>query len=165
MSEEVQNTEAAEAVETQAVETPVVEETKAPVAVLELEVAGEEVEVPAKFKAVVDAIESMSVLDLHELVKLFEKKFGVSAAAMAVSGGAVGEAVEEKDEFDVELTSFGEAKIPVMKAVKEVLGLGLKEAKDLVESAPVVIKTGMKKDEAEALKASIDAVGGKATLK
>lgn len=156
MSEEVQNTEA------------VVEETQTPATEeAVVETAGEEVEVPAKFKAVVDAIESMSVLDLHELVKLLEKKFGVSAAAAAFAGAGAGagEAAEEKDEFDVELTSFGEAKIPVMKAVKEALGLGLKEAKDLVESAPVVVKPGMKKDEAEALKAAIETAGGKATLK
>jgi large subunit ribosomal protein L7/L12 len=156
MSEEVQNTEAVvEATETK-VEAPVVEEAK-----------GEEVSVPAKFKAVVDSIESMSVLDLHELVKLLEKKFGVSAAAAAFAGAGAGagEAAEEKDEFDVELSGFGEAKIPVMKAVKEALGLGLKEAKDLVESAPVVVKAGMKKDEAEALKAAIEAAGGKAALK
>jgi large subunit ribosomal protein L7/L12 len=142
MSEEVKNTEV------------VVEETAT-------------VEVPAKFKAVVDAIESMSVLDLHELVKLLEKKFGVSAAAAAFAGAGAGagEAAEEKDEFDVELTGVGEAKIAVMKAVKEALGLGLKEAKDLVEAAPTVIKTGAKKDEAEALKAQIEAAGGKATLK
>jgi len=155
MSEEVKNTEAVE--ETQ---TPATEEAVA-------ETAGEEVEVPAKFKAIVDSIESMSVLDLHELVKLFEKKFGVSAAAVAVAGAGAGagEAAEEKDEFDVELTSFGEAKIPVMKAVKEVLGLGLKEAKELVESAPVVIKEGVKKEDAEALKTSIESVGGSVTLK
>lgn len=146
MSEEVQNTEA------------VVEAT---------ETKGEEVSVPAKFKAVVDSIESMSVLDLHELVKLLEKKFGVSAAAATFAGAGAGssEAAEEKDEFDVELTSFGDAKIAVMKAVKEVLGLGLKEAKDLVEAAPAIVKAGMKKDEAEALKAQIEAAGGKATLK
>lgn len=149
MSEEVKNTEAV-VEETQTAETNTTET----------------VEVPAKFKTIVDSIESMSVLDLHELVKLLEKKFGVSAAAVAVAGGsASGEAAEEKDEFDVELTSFGEAKIPVMKAVKEALGLGLKEAKDLVESAPVVVKPGMKKDEAEALKAAIETAGGKATLK
>ena len=142
MSEEVKNTEV------------VVEETTA-------------VEVPAKFKAVVDAIESMSVLDLHELVKLLEKKFGVSAAAAAFAGAGAGagEAAEEKDEFDVELTSVGDAKIGVMKAVKEALGLGLKEAKDLVEAAPTVVKAGVKKDEAEALKAAIEAAGGKANLK
>ncbi len=155
MSEEVKNTEAVEETQTPAAEEAVVE------------TAGEEVEVPAKFKAIVDAIESMSVLDLHELVKLLEKKFGVSAAAAAFAGAGAGagEAAEEKDEFDVELTSFGEAKIPVMKAVKEVLGLGLKEAKELVESAPVVIKEAMKKEDAEALKTSIESVGGSVTLK
>lgn len=155
MSEEVKNTEAVEETQTPAAEEAVIE------------TAGEEVEVPAKFKAIVDAIESMSVLDLHELVKLLEKKFGVSAAAAAFAGAGagVGEAAEEKDEFDVELTSFGEVKIPVMKAVKEVLGLGLKEAKELVESAPVVIKEAMKKEDAEALKTSIESVGGSVTLK
>ncbi|MEZ4114063.1 MAG: 50S ribosomal protein L7/L12 [Candidatus Paceibacterota bacterium] len=130
--------------------------------------ANEAVEVPAKFKTLVESIDSMSVLDLHELVKLLEKKFGVSAAAVAVMGGAgagAGEAAEEKTEFNVELVSFGEAKIPVMKAVKEALGLGLKEAKDLVESAPVVVKEGMKKEDAEALKKSIEEAGGKAELK
>lgn len=128
----------------------------------------EAVEVPAKFKTLVETIDTMSVLDLHELVKLLEKKFGVSAAAVAVMGGGAGagaEAAEEKTEFNVELVSFGEAKIPVMKAVKEALGLGLKEAKDLVESAPVVVKEGMKKEDAEALKKSIDEAGGKAELK
>lgn len=128
----------------------------------------EAVEVPAKFKTLVESIDSMSVLDLHELVKLLEKKFGVSAAAVAVMGGAgagAGEAAEEKTEFNVELTSFGEAKIPVMKAVKEALGLGLKEAKDLVEAAPCVIKEGMKKEDAEALKKAIEEAGGKVELK
>ena len=128
----------------------------------------EAVEVPAKFKTLVESIDSMSVLDLHELVKLLEKKFGVSAAAVAVMGGAgagAGEAAEEKTEFNVELTSFGEAKIPVMKAVKEALGLGLKEAKDLVEAAPCVIKEGRKKEDAEALKKAIEEVGGKVELK
>ncbi len=126
------------------------------------------VEVPAKFKSIVETIDTMSVLDLHELVKLLEKKFGVSAAAVAVMGGgasASADAAEEKTEFNVELASFGEAKIPVMKAVKEALGLGLKEAKDLVESAPVVVKEGMKKEDAEALKKAIEEAGGKAELK
>lgn len=126
------------------------------------------VEVPAKFKTLVETIDTMSVLDLHELVKLLEKKFGVSAAAVAVMGGGAGasaDAAEEKTEFNVELTSFGEAKIPVMKAVKEALGLGLKEAKDLVESAPVVVKEGMKKEDAETLKKAIEEAGGKAELK
>lgn len=130
-----------------------------------VEEAGAEVQVPAKFKSIVSAIEEMSVLDLNELVKLFEKKFGVSAAAVAVAGAASGEAVEEKTEFNVELTSFGEAKIPVMKVVKEALGLGLKEAKELVEAAPTVVKEGMKKEDAEALKKQIEEAGGKAELK
>lgn len=128
----------------------------------------EAVAVPAKFKTLVESIDKMSVLDLHELVKLLEKKFGVSAAAVAVMGGGAGagaEAAEEKTEFNVELTSFGEAKIPVMKAVKEALGLGLKEAKDLVESAPCMVKEGMKKEDAEALKKSIEDAGGKVELK
>lgn len=161
MADEVKNTEAVE--ETK---TPAVEETKAEVKEeVVAEAEGADVEIPAKFKTMVDSIESMSVLDLHELVKLLEKKFGVSAAAVAVAGVAGGDAAEEKDEFDVELTSFGEAKIPVMKAVKEALGLGLKEAKELVESAPVAIKEGVKKEEAEELKAKIEEVGGKVELK
>ncbi|PCI19572.1 50S ribosomal protein L7/L12 [Candidatus Wolfebacteria bacterium] len=129
------------------------------------EEAGEDVEVPAKFKDIVEKIETMSVLDLHELVKLFEKKFGVSAAAVAVAGGGAGEAAEEKDEFTVELTSDGGAKIPVMKAVKEILALGLKEAKDIVEGAPSVLKEGVKKEEAEEMKKKIEDVGGKVELK
>lgn len=126
-----------------------------------------EVEVPEKFKAIVDSIESMSVLDLHELVKLLEKKFGVSAAAVAVAGApaAGGEAAEEKSTFDVELTDAGAQKIAVIKAVKGSLGLGLKEAKDLVDGAPAMLKTGMKKEEAEALKAEVEAAGGKVELK
>ena len=129
--------------------------------------ANEAVEVPAKFKTLVESIDSMSVLDLHELVKLLEKKFGVSAAAVAVMGGGAGagEAAEEKTDFAVHLVSFGDAKIPVMKAVKEALGLGLKEAKDLVEAAPCAVKEGMKKEDAEALKKSIEDAGGKVELK
>lgn len=125
------------------------------------------VEVPAKFADLVSKIEGMSVLDLHELVKVLEAKFGVSAAAVAVAGPAAGagEAAEVKDSFTVELTSGGEQKIAVMKIVKEVLALGLKEAKDLVDGAPSVLKQGMKKDEAEDLKKKIEEVGGKVTLK
>lgn len=127
---------------------------------------GEEVEVPAKFKDIVDAIENMSVLDLHELVKLFEKKFGVSAAAVAVAGGAAaGEEAEEKTSFDVELTSAGDSKIGVIKAVKGALGLGLKEAKELVDGAPATLKAGMSKEDAEALKAEVEAAGGSVELK
>lgn len=124
------------------------------------------VEVPAKFKSIVEAIESMSVLDLNELVKLFEKKFGVSAAAVAVAGPAAGAAaVEEKDDFTVVLTSDGGAKIAVMKVVKEALGLGLKEAKDMVDGIPATLKEGMKKEDAEALKKAIEDAGGKVELK
>lgn len=135
-------------------------------AVTEAEAEGEEVEVPAKFKDIVEKIENMAVLELNELVKLLEKKFGVSAAAVAVAGPAGGDAdAEEKDEFIVELTSFGEAKIPVMKVVKEILGLGLKEAKDIVEGAPSILKEGAKKEEAEEMKKKLEEAGGKVELK
>lgn len=124
------------------------------------------VEVPAKFKSVVESIESMSVLDLHELVKLLEKKFGVSAvAAVAVAGGAAAGGAEEKTDFTVVLTSDGGAKIPVMKVVKEALGLGLKEAKDLVDNLPATLKEGAKKEDAEALKKQLEEAGAKVELK
>ena len=127
----------------------------------------EVVEVPAKFKDLVEKVESMSVLELHELVKVLEKKFGVSAAAVAVAGPAAGagEAAEEKSSFNVELTAIGEQKIAVIKVVKELLGLGLKEAKELVESAPAMVKEGLKKEEAEDMKKKIEEAGGKVTLK
>lgn len=129
--------------------------------------AEETVEVPAKFKKLVDEIEKMSVLELHELVKVLEKKFDVSAAAVAVAapGAGAAEAAEEKSSFTVELTAGGDQKIQVIKAVKEVLGLGLKEAKDLVDGAPSVLKENMPKEEAEALKTRIEEAGGKVTLK
>ena len=110
----------------------------------------------------------MSVIDLHELVKVLEEKFGVSAAAVAVAGPAAagaGEEAEAKSTFTVELTSAGEGKIAVMKVVKEALALGLKEAKDLVDGAPSVLKDGVKKEEAEEIKKKIEEVGGKVTLK
>ncbi len=122
-------------------------------------------ETPAKFKAIVDSLESMTVLDLHELVKFLEGKFGVSAAAVAVAGPAAGAAVEEKSTFNVELKDAGASKINVIKVVKEALGLGLKEAKDLVDAAPKVIKEGVKKEDAEKLKKDIEAAGGKVELK
>lgn len=127
--------------------------------------AGEEVEVPAKFKDLVEQVENMSVLELNELVKLLEKKFGVSAAAVAVAGPAAGGAAEEQSEFTVVLASDGGAKIPVMKAVKEILGLGLKEAKELVEGIPADIKSGVSKEEAEEIKGKIEEAGGKVELK
>ncbi len=125
------------------------------------------VETPSKFKSVVESIEAMSVLDLHELVKHLEEKFGVSAAAVAVAApaGGAGAAAEEKSTFDVELTDGGATKIAVIKAVKEALGLGLKEAKDLVDAAPSMLKTGMKKEEANGLKGAVEGAGGKVTLK
>ena len=124
------------------------------------------IEIPAKFKTIVESIEKMSVLDLNELVKLLEKKFGVSAAAVAVAGPAVAaEAAEEKSAFNVELTDGGAQKIAVIKVVKELLGLGLKEAKDMVDGAPIMMKEGMKKDDAQALKKRIEEAGGKVTLK
>src|SRR3989338_9205520 len=112
----------------------------------------EQVEVPAKFKTLVESIETMSVLDLAELVKLLEKKFGVSAAAPAMMMAAGGAAAEEKTSFDVELTACGDNKIGVIKVVREITGLGLKEAKDMVDGAPKVVKEGVSKDKAEEIK-------------
>jgi large subunit ribosomal protein L7/L12 len=154
----------APAEETQA-EAPAEEATDAPAAD-DASDEGEDVEVPEEFQALVDQVENMSVMQLNTLVKVLEKKFGVSAAAVAVAGaGAGGDAAEEKDEFDVELTSDGGAKIPVMKVVKEILGLGLKEAKEFVEGVPAMIKTGVKKEEAEEIKAKVEEAGGKVELK
>lgn len=125
------------------------------------------VEVPAKFKKLVEEIEAMSVLDLSELVKVFEKKFGVSAAAVAVAGpAAAGAAADEgKSTVNVELTDAGAAKIQVIKVVKEALGLGLKEAKDLVDGAPNMLKENASKEDAEDLKKKIEEAGGKVTFK
>ena len=121
----------------------------------------------SKFDSFMKDLESASVLELNDLVKAIEEKFGVSAAAVAASGPAAGatEAVEEKDAFTVVLASAGEQKIAVMKVVKEVLGLGLKEAKDLVDAAPSTLKEGMKKAEADELKKKIEIAGGKIELK
>lgn len=127
-----------------------------------------EFEVPAAFKKIVEEIEKMSVLELSELVKVFEKKFGVSAAAVAVAGPAAGGAAgadEGKSSVNVELTDAGANKIQVIKAVKEALGLGLKEAKDLVDGAPSMLKENAGKDEAEDLKKKIEEAGGKVTFK
>lgn len=124
-------------------------------------------ETPTKFKSVVEAIEKMSVVDLNELVKFLEQKFGVSAAAVAVAAPGAGAVAggEEKTIFTVELKDSGAQKIAVIKVVKEVLGLGLKEAKDVVDSTPKVLKEGMKKAEAEELKKKIEEAGGKVELK
>ncbi|MBU0620142.1 50S ribosomal protein L7/L12 [Patescibacteria group bacterium] len=130
------------------------------------------VEVPAKFKSLVEEIEKMSVLNLAELVKILEKKFGVSASApaMMMAGGASGaggaeEQKEEKTIFDVELTEMGGNKIAVIKAVKAITDIGLKDAKDLVEAAPKMIKQGVKKEEAEEIKKQLEEAGAKVTLK
>lgn len=126
----------------------------------------EDVVVPEKFAKLVAEIEKMSVLDLAELVKILEGKFGVSAAAPAAAAAAApAEAAEEKTEFDVELTEAGANKIAVIKAVRAITELGLKEAKDLVDAAPKVIKEGVKKEEAENMKKQMEEAGGKVTLK
>ncbi len=118
-----------------------------------------------KFADLLTKIDNMSVIELHELVKAIEEKFGVSAAAVAAAPAA-GEVVEEgKDAYTVHLVSAGEQKIAVMKIVKEVLALGLKDAKDLVDGAPVDLKAGVKKAEAEELKKKIEEAGGKVELK
>jgi large subunit ribosomal protein L7/L12 len=128
-----------------------------------------EVIVPEKFKSLVEQIEKLSVLDLAELVKILEEKFGVSAAAPAMMVGAVAGAaaapVEEKTSFDVELTDSGSNKIAVIKAVRALTSLGLKEAKDLVDGAPKMLKEGIKKEEAETIKKQLEEAGAKATIK
>lgn len=115
----------------------------------------------------IEEVKELSVLELNELVKALEEEFGVSAAAVAVAGPAVagGAAAEEKSEFDVILASFGDAKMAVIKVVKEITGLGLKESKELVESAPKAIKEGVSKAEAEELQKKIEDAGGKVELK
>lgn len=132
--------------------------------------ADEEVKaVPEKFKVLVEHIEKLSVLELSELVKVLEDKFGVSAAAPMMMGGgapaAGAAAAEEKTEFTVELTDGGANKISVIKVVREITGLGLKEAKDLVDGAPKAIKENVAKAEAEDIKKKVEEAGGKAVLK
>ena len=122
-------------------------------------------------EGILEEVKKLSVLELADLVKAMEEEFGVSAAApVAVAGGAApaagGEAaVEEKDSFDIELTAGGSQKIPCIKIVREITGLGLKEAKDMVDGAPKVIKEGVKKDEAEEMKKKLEEVGATVTLK
>lgn len=130
------------------------------------EAQAEKADIPKEFKALVEQIEKMSVLELHKLVKVLEERFGVSAQAVAVAAPvAATAAAAEQSLFTVELTSGGSQKIAVIKVVKAALGLGLKEAKDLVEGAPAVLKTGMKKEEAENIKKQIEEAGGQVTLK
>ena len=116
----------------------------------------------------IEAIKELSVLELNDLVKACEEEFGVSAAAgvvVAAAGAGAGAAAEEKDEFDVELTEVGPNKVKVIKVVREATGLGLKEAKDLVDAAPKMLKEGASKAEAEDIKAKLEAEGAKVTLK
>ena len=130
-----------------------------------------EIEVPKKFKSLVEEIEKMSVLDLSELVKILEDKFGVSSAAPmmlaagAVAGAGEADAEEEKSAFDVELTAGGESNINVIKAIRAVTELGLKEAKDLVDGAPKVVKEAVPKEEAEEMKKKLEEAGAQVTLK
>ncbi|MFH1426389.1 MAG: 50S ribosomal protein L7/L12 [Candidatus Kerfeldbacteria bacterium] len=130
-----------------------------------------DVVVPEKFKKLVEEIEQMSVLDLSELVSILEDKFGVSAAAPMMMAGVMpggaegGEAAEEKSAFDIELAATGDNKIAVIKAVREVTQLGLKEAKDLVDGAPAIVAEGVKKEEAEEMKGKLEAAGAQVNLK
>lgn len=166
MSEE--ETKVEETTEETATPEVAVEETKEEAAPAAADTNGvdESFEVPAEFAALVEQVEKMTVLELHALVKVLEKRFGVSASAVAVAGPAAGgDAADEQSEFAVELTEAGAQKIAVIKAVKEALGLGLKEAKEAVDGAPAVIKEGMKKEDAEALKAKLEEAGAKVTLK
>ena len=122
-----------------------------------------------KTTKILDEIKELTILELADLVKALEEEFGVSAAPVAVAAApgaaAPGAAAEEKTEFDVELTSFGAKKLDVIKVVREVTGLGLKEAKELVESAPKAIKEGASKEDAEAIKAKLEEAGAKVELK
>lgn len=129
-----------------------------------------EVKVPAKFEKLVSEIEKMSVLELSELVKVLEEKFGVSAAAPVMmgampAGAGAAEAAEEKTEFDVELTAAGGQKINVIKAVREITGLGLKEAKDMVDGAPKVIKEKVAKAQADEIKKKLEDAGATVVIK
>lgn len=121
-----------------------------------------------KSMKIIEELKALSILELADLVKAVEEEFGVSAAPVAVAGAAAPAAAameEEKTEFDVELTAAGDSKLNVIKAVREITGLGLKEAKDLVESAPKVVKEGVSKEDAEAMKASLTAAGATVTIK
>lgn len=124
----------------------------------------------ASKEEILDAIAEMSVMDVVELVSMMEEKFGVSAAAVAVAaapaaGGDAGAAAEEQTEFDVVMTSFGANKVAVIKAVRAITGLGLKEAKDMVEGAPATVKEGVPKDEAEKLKKDLEEAGASVEVK
>jgi len=134
----------------------------------------EEIKIPAKFKEIVEKIESMNVLDLSELVKILEEKFGVSATptsfavgapTASVGGGENAPTEEAKDSFSINLKASGDQKIQVIKVIREALGLGLKEAKDLVDAAPKTLKEGLKKAEADELKKKLEEAGATVELK
>jgi len=124
-------------------------------------------EIPAKFKDIIEKVEAMSVLELSDLVKVLEEKFGVSAQAVAVAAApaAGGDAVEEKSSFNIELKEAGAQKIQVIKVLREALGLGLKEAKDMTDKAPIMVKEGADKKTADELKAKLEAAGAVVTVK
>ena len=124
-------------------------------------------EISAKFKDIIEKVEAMSVLELSDLVKVLEEKFGVSAQAVAVAAAPVagGAAVEEKSSFNIELKEAGAQKIQVIKVLREALGLGLKEAKDMTDKAPIMVKEGADKKTADELKAKLEAAGAVVTLK
>ena len=114
---------------------------------------------------ILDAVAELKVIELVDLIKAFEERFNVSAAAVAVAAGPAAAGAEEQTEFNVELTSFGANKVAVIKAVREATGLGLKEAKDLVEGAPAVLKEGVSKEEGDELKKKLEEAGATVTLK
>ena len=124
-------------------------------------------EIPTKFKDIIEKVEAMSVLELSDLVKVLEEKFGVSAQAVAVAAApaAGGAAVEEKSSFNIELKETGAQKIQVIKVLREALGLGLKDAKDMTDKAPIMVKEGADKKTADELKAKLEAAGAVVTLK
>ena len=124
-------------------------------------------EISAKFKDIIEKVEAMSVLELSDLVKVLEEKFGVSAQAVAVAAApaAGGDAVEEKSSFNIELKEAGAQKIQVIKVLREALGLGLKEAKDMTDKAPIMVKEGADKKTADELKAKLEAAGAVVTVK
>ena len=124
-------------------------------------------EIPAKFKDIIEKVEAMSVLELSDLVKVLEEKFGVSSQAVAVAAAPVagGAVVEEKSSFNIELKETGAQKIQVIKVLREALGLGLKDAKDMTDKAPIMVKEGADKKTADELKAKLEAAGAVVTLK
>ena len=166
MSEETKDVAVEEAVVEEAAAEEVVAEATPEVAEEKATDVDETVEVPEAFKALVEQVETMTVLELHELVKVLENRFGVSASAVAVAGPAAGgDAAEEQSEFTVVLANAGASKIGVIKAVKGACGLGLKEAKELVDGAPADVKAGLKKEDAEELKKVLEEAGATVELK